>query len=114
MKELEEATLEAYKNEYWTRVITMEHYQDDELERYAMGPDMAEEVDHMERLDVEDMPELKPLFDPIKFQEEHKAPHLKDWMLGEHAMAAWAEKVAALRKQFDQKAKDAEGDDPSQ
>ena len=48
MKELEEATLEAYKNEYWTRVITMEHYQDDELERYAMGPDMAEEVDHME------------------------------------------------------------------
>ena len=112
MKELEEATLEAYKNEYWTRVITMENFQDAEFERYTIGPDMAEEVDQMERLDVEAMPELKPLFDPIKFQEEHKAPHLKDWMLGESAMAAWAEKVVTLRKQFDQKAKDMEGNDP--
>ena len=65
MKELEEATLEAYKNEYWTRVITMEKFQDGDQERYAMGPDMAEEADQMERLDAEDIPELKPLFAPI-------------------------------------------------
>ena len=56
------------------------------------------------------MPEWIPIFDPIKFQEEHKSPHLKEWMLAEPEMLTWAEKVVDLRKQIVKKAVESERD----
>ena len=48
-------------------MITIENYKPDEQKRYEMGQDIAEEVDQMMRLEEEDLPEFKPLFDPIQF-----------------------------------------------
>ena len=33
-------------------------------EKYEIGPDIAEVVDEMYRIDIDAMPEWKPLFDP--------------------------------------------------
>ena len=53
MKELEQSTQLKFKNLYWTRVIPMARFLPKQQQRYAMGPDVAFEVDKMYRIDID-------------------------------------------------------------
>ncbi len=81
MDELEQSMLKAFKNQYWTRLIRVDDFCAGQQDKYELGPDIAEAVDEMYRLDADAMPEWKPLFDPQAFQQEHQKPLLKDWVL---------------------------------
>ena len=45
----------------------MEDFHPGEQERYELGPDIAAEVEDIHRLDVDEMTEWTPLFDPQRF-----------------------------------------------
>ena len=64
MEELEQSMLKTFKNQYWTRLIRVEDFCAGQQDRFELGPDVAEAVDEMYRLDADAMPEWKPLFDP--------------------------------------------------
>ena len=57
MKELEESTSKAYENMYWTRLIAMDDFQANRQEIFQIGPDIAELVVEMYRMDDESIPE---------------------------------------------------------
>ena len=83
MKDLEESTLLKFANLYWTRVIQLREFVPELQESFKIGPDVAEEVDKMYRIDVETLPEWTPLFYPQSFQQEHSELRLKDWVMNE-------------------------------
>ena len=65
--ELREQTEIVFKNLYWTRVVSVEHYQADELKSWPMAPDLAEEYDALFIIDEDGLPELQAHFDPAVF-----------------------------------------------
>ena len=79
-----------------------------------MGQDMAQEADQIMRLDEDDLPKLELAFDPMAFQEEHKAIKLADWMLEEKELALSAELATQIRKSIVEKAKLADEDLPNE
>ena len=104
MEELEQSMLKTFKNQYWTRLIRVEDFCAGQQDRFELGPDVAEAVDEMYRLDADAMPEWKPLFDPQAFQQEHPKPLLKEWVLAARDIDAKKEQVTKLRAQIDEKA----------
>jgi len=96
--------LEAFKNQYWTRLISMEDFRPGEQERYELGPDVAAEAEDMHRLDLDEMPAWAPLFDPQRFQEEHQQPLLKDWNLEQAELLDLANEVVEIRAAINRKA----------
>ena len=64
INELEQSILETYKNLYWTRLITMDDFRTDKYDNHHIGPDIAEVVIEMYKLDADDKPQWKPIFDP--------------------------------------------------
>ena len=104
MEELEQSMLKTFKNQYWTRLIRVEDFCAGQQDRFELGPDVAEAVDEMNRLDTDASPQWQPLFDPQAFQQEHPKPLLKDWVLGARDLEAKAELTAKLRAQIDEKA----------
>ena len=104
MEELEQSMLKTFKNQYWTRLIRVEDFCAGQQDKFELGPDVAEAVDEMYRLDADAMPEWKPLFDPQAFQQEHPKPLLKEWVLAARDIDAKREQVAKLRAQIDEKA----------
>ena len=96
--------LEAFQNQYWTRLIAMEDFHPGEQERYELGPDIAAEVEDIRRLDVDEMPEWTPLFDPQRFQEEHPQPLLEDWRLDQADLLDLAKEVVEIRAGINRKA----------
>ena len=64
MEELEQSMLKTFKNQYWTRLIRVEDFCAGQQDRFELGPDVAEAVDEMNRLDTDASPQWQPLFDP--------------------------------------------------
>ena len=57
MKELEESTLKKFTNLYWTRVIPLHDFKPDLIEKFEIGPDVADELDKLFRIDADALPE---------------------------------------------------------
>ena len=68
----------------------------------------------MMRIDADDMPELKPLFDPMAFQEEYNRPKLEDWMMDEKQLALSGELATQIRKKIMEKAKETDANLPDE
>ena len=68
MKELEQSMLKTFKNQYWTRLIRVEDFCAGQQDKFELGPDVAEVVDEMYRLDTDASPQWQPHFDPQAFQ----------------------------------------------
>ena len=96
--------LKTFKNQYWTRLIRVEDFCAGQQDKFELGPDVAEAVDEMYRLDADASPQWQPLFDPQAFQQEHPKPLLKDWVLGASDCKAKGELTAKLRAHIDEKA----------
>ena len=48
--------MEEYKNEYWSRIISLNDFLPVERVRYELGPDLVIELEYMYRLDSESLP----------------------------------------------------------
>ena len=57
MEELEQSMLKTFKNQYWTRLIRVEDFCAGQQDRFELGPDVAEVVDEMYRLDADASPQ---------------------------------------------------------
>ena len=82
----------------------MEDFHPGEQERYELGPDIAVEFEDIRRIDVDEMPEWTPLFDPQRFQDEHPQPLLKDWQLDQADLLDLAKEVVEIRTGINRKA----------
>ena len=72
MNSLQQSTLEAYVNEYWTRVVPVEDYLPNVHDKHPLGTDMAYAMDVLWRMDPETLPPFEPKFDPQAFQTQHE------------------------------------------
>ena len=67
LKALKEQTLDIYKNEYWSRVITVDTHNPDESRRWPLAPDLSEQHEIMFTIDEDDLPKMPPYYDPAEF-----------------------------------------------
>ena len=100
MKNLEKSTLEVYENMYWTRLIPLDGFLAGDQQRYKMGPDIAEEVDTMYRIDLDTIPDWMPRWDPAKFLELNKNISLDRYQLAHEDLEMYAFKVMEVRQRI--------------
>jgi len=97
VQEVEEAELtEFYKNQYWTRLMNVERYEQGQERKHAMGPDIIEEC-----LAIHSLPEVEPdawapFFEPTSFTEQHGPLKVDDYMLSQDELRQWAERCTRL------------------
>ena len=58
---------ESYKNLKWTRVLSLEGWENNSTGVYDLGPDIIAELESMEDIQSQELPKLEPVFDPITF-----------------------------------------------
>ena len=83
MQQLEESTIEAFKNLKWTRVISMQDWEPNSTRVWDLGPDIVAELQQMAEVAAEDLEQLEPVFDPIAFQEANQNYKLERFTLPE-------------------------------
>ena len=75
--------MEIFKNQNWTRVISLDHYQPDEPKSWPIAPDLADEYDTLFTIDEDDLPEIQPAFDPVVFEKENPHTPVGAWRISD-------------------------------
>lgn len=107
----EEELLEFYKNFYWTRLITIESSvgdaanQLDQRSRYAVGPDIVEELRELAIEAPADPDEWQAAFDPDAFTSANQPLSLTRFRLTEEQLRSWAERLTRMRAEVEARAK---------
>ena len=70
--------------------------------KWPLGPDVVEECTAVAAMDEQD--DWSPLFEPNRFNEEHKPLILTDYLLSEEELEVWGETCTAIREQISKKA----------
>ena len=95
---------EAYRNLYWTRLISLQRGQDQRFQRWALAQDIVEclqEIDGLEQI-ANDSPE--PIFDPAEFQQREPEPSKQAYTLPDEELEKWAKLGTRVRAQIKEKA----------
>ena len=71
---------------------------------YKMVDDIMYGKQQMAAIKLEGLPQLCAHFDPIKWQEQNKHPHLSVWKLNEEQLKDWGEVATEIRKSVNRKA----------
>ena len=93
-----------FKNLRWTRVIDLRDYKEQSMHIYKMVDDIMYGKQQMAAIKLEGLPQLCAHFDPIKWQEQNKHPHLSVWKLNEEQLKDWGEVATEIRKSVNRKA----------
>ena len=88
---------------FWTRLIPLDGFLAGDQQRYKMGPDIAEEVDTMYRIDLDTIPDWIPRWDPAKFLELNKNISLDKYQLDHEMLEIYAFKVMDVRLRIREK-----------
>ena len=75
LQELRAQTFENYKNEYWSRVVSVDTHQPDQTQRWPLADDIAEQHDILFTIDEDELPPFKPYFDPGEFVKRYPQPN---------------------------------------
>ena len=109
---LRDQTLSIYKNLSWTRIISLHDYNMDDQKSWPIGPDLSDEFDFMITIEEDELPEFKPLFNPVAFSMMNPQPNIGAYKLPEERMLQLAKNASALRSKISEKAKKIEKDQP--
>lgn len=70
---------------------------------YQMVDDILYGKQQMAAIKLDGLPQLCTHFDPIKWQEQNKHPHLSVWKLSEEQLKDWGEVATETRKNINRK-----------
>ena len=77
----EKQLLSDYKNLFWTRVITIESFEQGEQQRWPIGPDIVEECEEVQALQPADDQAWAPLFEPERYNKDHGPLQVENFKL---------------------------------
>lgn len=101
----EQRLLKDYKNLHWTRLIAIEGYAAGFDRKFALGPDIVEELQALlESEDEGDPGEWQALFDLDAFTEANQPLSLDRFRLSEEELREWAERLTRLRAEIEGRA----------
>ena len=63
LEELQLQTKENYKNEYWSRVISVDMHRPEEVQRWPLADDLTEQHNILYTIDEDERPPFQPYFD---------------------------------------------------
>ena len=78
--------IQAFKNLYWTRVLSPDNFDIDEEKKWQMSFDLANELQQLNDINENDLPEWTPLWDPNFFTEDHPVLKTKDFEYSEETL----------------------------
>jgi len=104
MDELRATTCAAYKNLYWTRLISREHHQAETRKSWPIGPDLADEFDLLFWVDEDELPEWRAQWDTAAFAQAHPELKIAQWRLSDERLRELAVQAIEIRQQIDEKA----------
>ncbi len=81
MDDLRKSTCDAFKHLYWTRLISCEHHQVETPKNWPIGPDLADEFDHIFWIEEDDLPQWQANWDTSTFSKAHPNLNIEDWKL---------------------------------
>ena len=61
--------LNLYNGQYWTRVISLDHFDPEQSKMIPVGPDLSNEQDTLFMIDASLCPELQMLFDSSELKK---------------------------------------------
>ena len=85
----EELLLEEYDKLFWTRLMVIQDYAAEHERKYPMGPDIIEECQEVAALPAIEADQWQPLFEPLKYNEEHGPLTLAASRLSQEELQSW-------------------------
>ena len=65
---------ENYRNESWTRIISLQTSNEEPIEKWPLGPDLVESMNTFAATEEDEHNTAQIIFDPFAFVEDHPAP----------------------------------------
>jgi len=93
-----------YKNLYWTRIISISHFDEEADKKCPIGPDIVHEMDELAEIQEADLAEWSALWDPLAFHLSHPQPKITDHEYSEATLKALAVKAVDIRQSIKKKA----------
>ena len=93
-----------YKNLYWTRIISISHFDEEADKKCPIGPDIVHEMDELAEIQEADLAEWSALWDPLAFHLSHPQPKITDHVYSEATLKALAVKAVDIRQSIKKKA----------
>ena len=95
---------EAYRNQYWTRLVSLQRGRAQQLARWPLVADIIECLTEIEGREEQPAETPAPIFDPAEFQQRHSSPALAEFELDEGRLRELAIQGTQIRAQFSEKA----------
>ena len=93
----EEGIRASFKGLKWPRVISLQEWETNSARTWDLGADIIFELQQMAEINGAELPELKPAFDPIAFQEDHPDPKIEAHELSQEQLVEAGCEVSTLR-----------------
>ena len=101
----EEQLLEEYRLLYWTKLMRVEDYQENEERKWPLGPDIVEECQAVANLPDAGIEGWVPVFEPTDFNTEHGPLEIEAYRLPREELRRWAERGSELREAIVERAR---------
>ena len=85
--------MDIYKNEYWSRVITVDTHNPDESRRWPLALDLSEQHEIIFTIDEDDLPKMLPYYDPAEFIKRYPQPQVGAFRLSDSNLEQVAKNV---------------------
>ena len=99
-------TKQSFNRLYWSGVVSLQLPSFNGFERRSIGPDVKQEKELYEDLELDDEDSWQFLYDPHKFNEENKPLMLDKYKLTQEQLFGFAKDLTKLRQAIDAKAMD--------
>ena len=97
-----ERVSEAFQNQYWSRVISLQK-PDQEFAKYAMTDDVVEALHELDELSHWESLGHKVFFDPRKFLQENPEPVMEEYRCSNDDLRHWARRCSWVRQEIKEK-----------
>lgn len=91
---------EAYKNLYWSGLISMQRPEDERREMQPVAVEVIQEINDLEDEEREEAAPWQPSFDPQKLQNERELNDLEDFRLADDRLMELGQLATRLRSDF--------------
>ena len=74
---------ETYRNQFWTRIVSVQQGPTQEIARHPLAADIIESLTEIEGMEDREDEDALPNFDPAEFVQRHPTPTVTEFALGE-------------------------------